>query len=460
MNAPGAILPAPIERPATPHGRAGVAFAPRALLLLAFGFAWLIPAFADARFVIALFVWDALVVAAWAIDLATLPRPQQLTVSRRWLAPCALSVESPVELAIESTAPRLVVVHAIDALPAQLRATPPLLSFRVAPGGRRSGHYTIRPAARGRAVAGRAHVRYRSAFQLAERWASADLTQPVVVYPNLEEAARHSVYLVRSRQIAMEKRSTRVRGAGRAFESLREYREGDEFRDICWTASARRGKAVTRLYEVERSQTVWILLDSGRLMRARVGGLSKLDYAVNAALSLAQVALGSGDQVGVLAYGRRTLHRLPAARGTAHLRHLVEHLADVREDEWEADHLLAAGRLLRDEARRRSLVVWITDLAESAMTPDVIRAAAHLMTRHVVLFVVIGELDLQAAARRRPETVDEMFETAAAQEVVHRRELLLATLRQQGALALETTAAALSLAVVNQYLDVKQRGRI
>jgi hypothetical protein len=82
------------------------------------------------------------------------------------------------------------------------------------------------------------------------------------------------------------------------------------------------------------------------------------------------------------------------------------------------------------------------------------------MTRHVVLFVVIGELDLQAAARRRPETVDEMFETAAAQEVVHRRDLLLATLRQQGALALETTAAALSLAVVNQYLDVKQRGRI
>ena len=90
-----------------------------------------------------------------------------------------------------------------------------------------------------------------------------------MIYPNLDEARRESIYLVRSRQIDLERRSKRIRGLGRSFESLREYRDGDEVRDICWTASARRGKLVTRLFEIERSQTIWIVIDSGRLMRTR-----------------------------------------------------------------------------------------------------------------------------------------------------------------------------------------------
>jgi uncharacterized protein (DUF58 family) len=131
----------------------------------------------------------------------------------------------------------------------------------------------------------------------------------------------------------------------------------------------------------------------------------------------------------------------------------------IREDEWEADHVMAAGQLLSDQ-KSRSLVVWITDLAETAMTPEVIRAAARLMTRHVVLFVVIGQPDLTTVAERDPATPDEMYETAAAQEIAQRRELLLTTLRARGALAIETTSAGLSAAIVNGYLDVKQRNKL
>ena len=222
------------------------------------------------------------------------------------------------------------------------------------------------------------------------------------MYPNLDEAKRQSVYLMRSRQIELEKRHSRMRGIGREFESLREYREGDEYRDICWTAAARRGKLVTRVYQVERSQTIWIVIDSGRLMRARIGDLSKLDYAANAALSLAQVALYSGDRVGLMTYGRAVRQRVPADRGGLHLRQLMESLADVQEETSEADHLQAAGRLLTDQ-KRRSLVVWLTDLAETAMTPEVIDAASRMMPRHLVLFVVIGQPDLGELAAEEPK---------------------------------------------------------
>jgi uncharacterized protein (DUF58 family) len=281
----------------------------------------------------------------------------------------------------------------------------------------------------------------------------------VRIYPNLEDAKRHSNFLLRGRQIAVDKPRSRMRGIGREFESLREFRQGDEYRDICWTAAARRGKLVTRVYQIERSQTVWIVIDSGRLMRARVGGFSKLDHAVNSALILAQVALYSGDRVGLVAYGRAIRQQLPAAKGSAHLRQLIEQLALVREEVSEADHLHMAGRLLRDQ-KRRSLMVWLTDLAETAMTPEVIEAAAMMMPKHLVLFVVIGQPDLRELAGKRPQSETEMYQVAAAQEMVHRRELLLARLRERGALALEVNSGTISPALVNSYLEIKERNQL
>jgi uncharacterized protein (DUF58 family) len=453
------LAPLPREARAQRHGRVGVALGYRGFILLLIGFAWLIPAFVDIRFAGATLAWDACVLAAWALDLWRLPSPAQLTLRRFWLAPPALSVESRVQVTLINDANVEVHARLVDAVPSRLRVSPPDVRLLAPPHQEVEASYTIQPTARGHARVGNIFFRYQSPLHIAERWAVASVAQDVVTCPNLAEAKRYSVYLVRSRQVALEKRSTRMRGTGRAFESLREYRDGDEIRDICWTASARRGKLVTRLYEIERSQTIWVLIDSGRLMRARVAGLSKLDHAVNAALALAQVALNSGDRIGVLAYGRKIAQRVPAARGSAHLRHIIDHLAVVQEDEHEGDHLLAASRVLSDQ-KSRSLIVWITDLAETAMTPDVVRAAAQLMKRHFVLFIVIGEPDLRALAARRPDRVDQMFETAAAQEVVLRRELLLARLREGGALALETASSGLAPAIVNSYLEIKQRGRL
>ena len=176
-----------------------------------------------------------------------------------------------------------------------------------------SASYPIEPRSRGDAQFGNVWLRYQSPLRLAERWARARLPQTVRVYPNLDEAQKMRIYLIRSRQIELEKRLKRQRGHGREFESLREYRAGDEFRDISWSATARRGKLITKVYQIERSQTVWLVLDAGRLLRARVDHLTKLDYTVNAALSLAQVAFYSGDRVALLAYDRKLQQRVGPA---------------------------------------------------------------------------------------------------------------------------------------------------
>jgi len=459
VNEQPTLIPPEIAAPTRPYKRIGVAFGDRFFVLLFVGLVWLGPAFFDPRFVYAMLAWDSFALVLWLIDLARMPRAAQLAVKRIWHAPAALSIESEVGLVLENSSRASIRANLIDSVPPQLRTEPPTVSIRAR--GRDEGRvsYCIRPMQRGDAKLGPCYVRYQSIFRIAERWVRAPLEQTIRIYPDLEDAKRHSMYLLRSRQIALEKRHTRMRGIGREFESLREYQDGDEYRDICWTASARRAKLVTRIYQMERSQTVWIVIDSGRLMRARVGSFSKLDKAVNSALSLAQVALYSGDRVGLIAYGRGIRQQLPAAKGSAHLRQLIERLALVQEEGAEADHLQMASRLLTDQ-KRRSLIVWLTDLAETAMTPEVIEAASMMMPRHLVLFVVIGQPDLGELAAESPQSESEMYRIAAAQEMVHRRELLLARLRERGALAMEVSSGSVSPVVVNAYLQIKERSQL
>jgi uncharacterized protein (DUF58 family) len=374
-------------------------------------------------------------------------------------------VRSKISVELHNFGRRPVFARVTDETSRALRREPPVLELAAPAGGMASAQYEIFPAQRGDLLIGKFYVRYQSALRLAERWAVAETSATVRVLPNLEQAKQQTLYLIRTRQVAMERRRRRLRGLGREFESLREYRTGDEFRNISWTATARRSKLITRVFQVERSQTVWIVLDAGRLLREQIvrgaGSLrlSKLDYAVDAALALAQVAMHSGDRVGLLAYGREIQQNQNAGRGAAHLHSLVESLALVHPEPYEADHGRAAHALLTEQ-HRRSLIVWITDLAETAGTPDVVEYALQMTRRHLVLFAAVGQPDLNELVAQRPESEEEMFRYVAAIEIVQRRELLLRRLRQRGVLAMELMPGALAVSLVNQYLDIKERSLI
>jgi uncharacterized protein (DUF58 family) len=96
-----------------------------------------------------------------------------------------------------------------------------------------------------------------------------------------------------------------------------------------------------------------------------------------------------GDRVGLLAYGRNIQQNLNAGRGPHQMRAIVEALAHVRGEAGEADHGRAVHTLL-SEQKRRSLIVWITDFAETATTPEVLEFAMHMANRHLVVFAAMG----------------------------------------------------------------------
>jgi uncharacterized protein (DUF58 family) len=344
---------------------------------------------------------------------------------------------------------------------------------------------------------GRIYLRYRGALRLVERWGAAlplvpathhvaaethvrESAQRVRVFPAHDDSRQNTqFYLLRARQIELQKRKLRMRGVGRDFDSLRDYQPGDELRNISWTATARRGKLVTRQFTVERSQQVWMVLDAGRLSRTafelRRGGtqsfaetdfererahlltVTQLDQAATAAAMLAQVINGSGDKFGMMAYGRTVQQLLPPRAGTAHVRVLIDLLSQTRSEPAEADHMNAIARL-KTVQRRRGLIVWITELVDSVGRPELVTAASELVRRHLVVLVLLKHPELDALAASTPKTQDEMFHAAAAQEMLERRREAIAQLERQGVLIVETTAAEVGINAVSKYLEVKAKG--
>jgi len=493
------LHPDPIRAACERRRRWAFGLTQRTIGLLCAGFLWLIPGFWDGRLAYAMPAWDALVLLAALLDGLRLPRAAQLIAGRSWSNAPALDSETEIELTVENQGQMIVECRLVDDLPLALVAEPlthKLTAFPCVPASLR---YHVQPQERGDWETGWLYVRYRSGLGLAERWARAPLTQTVRVYPALRTGEEQQIFLARSRQIDLQLRRAQQRGLGRDFESLREYREGDDLRDICWTATARRGSPITRQYQTERSQPVWIVLDCGRLMRSRVAAIqpaerltvlkgtgfspyidstdetrafapegeffesqkvhSKLDHACTTAVALAQLALFSGDRVGLLAYGQGIQQRLLPGRGAVHLRQLIESLAQVHAESGEADHLRATATLNRLQPRR-ALILWVTDLAETAMRPEVIDGAVQLLRRHVLLFVAMAQPDVESIAQTRPQNVEQMFRAAAAQEMAGRRELLLARLHEQGALTLDLNPEALTSSVLNNYLMVKERAMV
>jgi len=478
------LIPEPVTAIARPNGRfgrvLGFALTPRALLFLLAGTLLSIPAFFHPHRLWIMLAWDALVLALIAFDLKQLPPPAALTVTRRFVHSPALGGPTEIVHEIRQQSNTLLQVRVTDDLHPSLIAMPQTQTALVYPREPAKIAQICTPNRRGDFSLGKIFLRYRGALRLIERWAVADLEQRIRIFPASEQSSGNTiVYLMRARQIELQKRRLRLRGIGREFESLRDYQQGDEMRNISWTATARRAHLITREFTTERSQKVWIVLDAGRLSgtafemrRSRPVApgeveqdaaeqhlltVTQLDQAASAAVMLAQVIAGSGDKFALMTYGRKVQQQLLPGAGPSHLRLLIDQLSQVRSEAAEADHLHAVARL-KNLQRNRGLILWITEMAESAGRPEVVAAAAELVCRHLVVLILLTHPELDALAAREPHTVDEMFASTAAQEMLERRRTTLAQLRQQGVLVVETTPTEVGADAITKYLEVKAQG--
>ncbi|MFM8393847.1 MAG: DUF58 domain-containing protein, partial [Acidobacteriota bacterium] len=366
-----------------------------------------------------------------------------------------------ISLAIPSDRPLRLLVR--DEYPPQLEPRDPTaMVVDIRPGAGpltapKKVSYRLFADRRGRYDFGDVVVRWTSRYGLLVRQARFPLSASCRVYPNIVGAQRH-VVSARDAQLNQDGlRLSRYRGQGREFESLRDYVTGDQLRHVSWTATARRGRLTTRQYQVERNQSILLMLDTGRLMTARIDRLTKFDHAINAALSIAAVAIRTGDLVGLLAFEREVVRYLPPRRGPRQLVAMLESLYDLEPRLIEPSYPRAF-EYLHQNCRKRSLVIILTDLIDRDASADLLASTAALLPRHLPLIVAIGDQDLRSVISQPPVSVRDVYRHSVAAEMLQQREEALAHVLERGGLAIDLQPGDLSSRLVQQYLEVKERG--
>lgn len=431
---------------------------PRAALALAPG-ALVLPVVPGAWAWLAALVW----VAAWAVvvarDLASTPHPSDITLERTLPLKLSIGVPNPVRIAIANHSGAPARIQGRDTPPASFSGERGFGPVRVDP--RASGDVTLHltPSRRGVFAFGPVAVRLLGPLGLAGRQASFALGEECRVYPDITAVRRYALMARRGALHEIGIRSQRYAGAGTEFESLRDYQADDDYRDIDWKATARRGRPVVRRFEVERSQTIVIAIDAGRLMLPMAGPVTKLDRAVNAALLLAYLGLEAGDVVGLLVFGRDVVAYLPPAKGHRQFLAITEALAGVEGRLEEPDYRRALS-YLGTRLGKRSLVVLFTDLVGTEPSRRLLRVLATLSPRHLPLVITQRNRGLESRARLVPDDEQEAFATSVAEGILREKAEALAALSARGSLVLDVHPEELSVAAVNRYLEIKARGRL
>lgn len=347
----------------------------------------------------------------------------------------------------------------VDDYPEPGKAEPEILEFNIAPGESEKMVYRFRPEARGDVVFPRVYLRVTGRWGFIIRRLKITLEKKCQVYPNLIQTRRWDLLARKGALFAAGFKPVGRFGRGSEFSQLREYLPDDDFRRIDWKGSARKGELVVREYEIERSQPLALFIDCGRQMIGRIDEHTRLDYAINAALMLAYVAILKGDQVGLIAFGSKIQHYIAPRRGAPQLNRIIEALYDVQPTEVESDYAGAIGKFLATW-RKRSLIVLFSDVVDPSASSVLLGHLPSLHPRHLPLAVLMKDPELTATEQQVPSNATALYEKAVACDLATSRELAAKQLRQAGCLVVDTAPQDLTVAVVNEYLKLKARSLI
>jgi uncharacterized protein (DUF58 family) len=405
---------------------------------------------------LAIAIGVALLVATIA-DAVLGPRPRDLRIERTPPEHFALAVPAALSYAVENRSRVAVRVAIVETPVPTLRYDVDEITGDVPAQSRTTIVRPVTPVTRGAAGLQSLYVWYENPLGLLRRRERIAAPQPIRVYPDLSAVERYGALHLRNRTIEAGLRRIQLRGIGTEFESLREWSDGDAFRTIDWKATARRGKLMVAQHEVERSQSVMMLLDCGRLMTARIDGRRKLDYAVTAALSLATIAGLASDRVGLVAFAHEIIAAAAPRSTRSSIARLSEALYDLEPRFEEANYARAFG-YLRHHLHKRSLIVFLTDVIDPLAQAAAMAEVASLGQHHLLICVFMNDAAVSEALAREPHTVSEAYRANVAQGLANERRTARAILERTGALVVDVPAKQLSTALIDEYLRVKRRG--
>jgi uncharacterized protein (DUF58 family) len=372
-------------------------------------------------------------------------------------APGSLSVGAPAEVRIEAAFERgraPAVLEWALGTGERLEVTPRRGAFELQEG--RGGVVTsARPVRRGEAVFERLWARWRGPLGLAWKQRSDALEHTAPVTPDVRAVREEAIRLF-SRDAPFGVKPELDQGDGSEFQALREFQTGMDTRTIDWKHSARHGALVAKEFRTERNHPMVFAIDTGRLMCEPLGGLPRIDRALNAALLLAYVGLKAGDRVGFFGFGAKPVLSSGAVSGVGAFP-LLQKLASKLDYSSDETNFTLGLTQLSGELERRSLVVVFTDFADTTSAELMIENVGRLLRRHLVLFVVFRDEELEALAQAEPAEPDDVSRAVIAAALLRERDLVVARLRRMGVHVVDAPADQMGSALLSSYIDVKRR---
>jgi uncharacterized protein (DUF58 family) len=320
--------------------------------------------------------------------------------------------------------------------------------------GEGDADFALVPVRRGEGEISAVWLRWRGVFGLAWKQVVHRPRQSIVIAADIPGVKAEAIRLF-SREAPVGVKVQTDIGEGSEFHALREVEGAVDPRAIDWKQSARHGKLLAKEFRVERSHPVVFAIDTGRAMCEPLAGAPRVDRAINAALLLAFVCLKLGDLAGAFGFGARPGGFSGMASGTGAFVRLQRHLAALDYGDDETNYTLGLTQL-GAQLKRRSLIVVFTDFADSTSAELMVENLTRLLRRHVVLFVVMRDEELETFARAEPATADDVSRAVTAHALMRGRDLVVARLARLGVRIVDAPAARIGSALISAYLDLKR----
>ena len=315
------------------------------------------------------------------------------------------------------------------------------------------------PLRRGVARVGALWLRWSGPFGLVRRQIVRRVDREIPVIPNVRAVRQAALRFFTQREFLSGLKIEHYVGDGSEFESLREYVPGLDHRAMNWKASARHRKLLCEEFRAERNHRVMLAVDTGHLMSEPMGGIPKLDHAINAGLLLTYVCIRTGDRVGWYGFDEKPRSFSEPEGGAQALRRMQQLTTQFEYSHGETNFTLGLVELSA-RLRRRTLIVLLTDFVDTVTAELMVENLARLSRRHLVMFVTLRDPNLEELAWRRPRSLGDVHRSVVAQDFVRERELVLRRLGRHGVHCIDARPEEVTTQLLNRYLDIKRREQL
>ncbi len=366
--------------------------------------------------------------------------------------------ENEVIIFVKSAANLPLHITVIDELPLQFQKRDFVMQLLVQPKEEKTLRYMLIPKQRGVYAFGRTHAIVSTPLRLWARRCSfgRELTE-VPVYPSYLRMVEFEMKAISDNLVRNGHKLVRQPGQHTEFDKIKHYVPGENYRTINWNATARRNRLMVNTYQEERDQPVYGLIDMGRPMMLPIDGMPLLEYAVNAMVMLANVALKKNDKAGVVVFNTQIEGYVSAENRRTTLKKLYEVLyrAQTRFQESDYERLTA---FVRKNVPQRSLLVLFTNFESAESVERQLNYFRHLSKFHLLLVVFFENGELARLANVPVKNVEDLYGRTIAEKFIVDKKQMVKRLNQYGIMSVYTIPENLTGNLLNKYIDLKRRG--